>query len=242
MASEKSRQQTSERAQTSSPSAQQGDWQSTQRSHESGAGGQRSGEYPSTQQSSRTGLSTRGTSSVPGYYGGFGGSGPFALMRRISDEMDRMFENFGMGRGFFPAEFGQGGMPAYGGGESMASLWSPHVEISERDGKLLISADLPGVKKEDVNIQVNPDAVTIHGKRNEERSTNERGYYHSERIYGSFSRTIPLPEGAHVDAAKASFKDGVLSIEVPVPQQSARGRTLEINDGSSSRSGSTGQS
>ena len=241
MASEKSRQQTSERAQTSSPSAQQGDWQSTQRSHESGAGGQPSGEYPSTQ-SSRTGLSTRGTSSVPGYYGGFGGAGPFALMRRISDEMDRMFENFGMGRSFFPSEFGQGGMPAYGGRESMASLWSPHVEISERDGKLLISADLPGVKKEDVNIQVNPDAVTIQGKRNEERSTNERGYYHSERIYGSFYRTIPLAEGAHVDAAKASFKDGVLSIEVPVPQQNARGRTLEINDGSSSRSGSTGQS
>jgi hypothetical protein len=80
------------------------------------------------------------------------------------------------------------------------------------------------------------------GKRNEERSTNERGYYHSERIYGSFHRTIPLPEGAHVDAAKASFKDGVLSIEVPVPQQSARGRTLEIKDGSSSRSGSTGHS
>ena len=92
-----------------------------------------------------------------------------------------------------------------------------------------------------MNIQVDPDEVIIQGQRNDERSTSERGYFHSERSYGSFYRTIPLPEGADVDAAKASFKDGVLNVEVPLPQQRARGRTLEISEGSSSRSGSAGQ-
>ncbi|TMH06320.1 MAG: Hsp20/alpha crystallin family protein [Betaproteobacteria bacterium] len=174
-------------------------------------------------------------------FGGYGG-GPFSMMRRITDEMDRLFENFGLGRSFFPSEFG---------GEAGTSLWSPHVEVVEREGKVLVSADLPGVKKEDVNVEINPDSITIQGQRHQEVTRDERGYYHSERSYGSFYRAIPLPEGADIDNASATFRDGVLQIEVAAPKQQ-RGRTLEVKgddgsdggqrgtSGSSGRSGTSG--
>ena len=172
------------------------------------------------QQPSGSALQTRG-GSFASPFGGYG-VGPFSMMRRITDEMDRLFENFGLGRSFFPSEFG---------GEAGASLWSPHVEVSERDGKIVVYADLPGVKKEDVSVEVNPDSITIQGQRNQESTRDERGYYHSERVYGSFYRTIPLPEGADIENATATFREGVLQIEIQAPKQMSRGRTLEIKGG-----------
>jgi HSP20 family protein len=171
----------------------------------------------------------------PSLFGGAGG-GPFALMRRISDEMDRMFESFGMG-GPLSRDFGQGGM--LGGGSDLRTLWSPHIEVCERGGKLLIQADLPGIRKEDVNVQVEQDAVILQGERKHETERDERGYYHSERSYGSFYRVIPLPEGVDTEQAKASFRDGVLEIELPAPQQRERGRRLTIEDRSSEGSAGT---
>mgnify|MGYP003694122035 CR=1 FL=1 len=96
------------------------------------------------------------------------GSGPFSTMRRISDEMDRLFDSFGFGRSFFPSEFGQGAQARYGD-LGASALWAPHVDVVERDGKLLISADLPGVKKEDVKVEINPDSVTLQGQRHQEK-------------------------------------------------------------------------
>lgn len=175
----------------------------------------------------------RGGSSFPSsYFGGFGG-GPFSMLRRINEDMERLFENFGFGRSLFPTDVGQGTWPGFGG-EASSSLWSPRVEVFERDDKLVISADLPGVKKEDVKVDIDQDAVTIQGERKQEQTTNERGYYRSERSYGSFYRTIPLPEGADAQTASATFRDGVLQIEIKAPQQRSTGRTLEIKDASSS--------
>jgi HSP20 family protein len=174
----------------------------------------------------------RGSSLPSSYFGGFGG-GPFSMLRRFNEDMERMFESFGFGRNLFPADIGPGNWPG-AGGESASSLWSPRVEVFERDGKLIISADLPGVKKEDVNVQIDRDAVTIQGERKQEKSTDERGYYRSERSYGSFYRTIPLPEGIDEQTASATFRDGVLQIEIKAPQQRSTGRKLEIKDVSSS--------
>jgi HSP20 family protein len=181
------------------------------------------------QQPSSSALQTRGSAFASPYLGGYG-SGPFSMMRRITDEMDRLFENFGLGRSFFPSDLGS---------ESSASLWSPHVEVSEREGKIVVYADLPGVKKEDVSVEINPDSITIQGQRHQESTRDERGYYHSERVYGSFFRTIPLPEGADIENASATFRDGVLQIEVQAPKPKSHGRTLEIKggDGGSSDSG-----
>ena len=215
-----SRQQSSERAQTSSGGAQQGEWQP---SHRTSMGSQ--GSYPQeSQYSTRGNLARRRETGLEGGYPGFG---PFSMMRRLTDDIDRIFENFGTGRSFFPSELWQGGGP---GRESSMATWSPRIEMVERDGKLRISADLPGVKKEDLDVHIDEDAVTIGGERREERTTNERGYYQSERSYGSFYRSIPLPEGTQADAATAEFKDGVLQIEIPAPQRKPHGRKLEIRD------------
>jgi HSP20 family protein len=182
-----------------------------------------------SQRPSDNALATRRGSSALSPYGGYG-SGPFSTMRRITEEMDRLFDSFGLGRSFFPSEFGQSAQFGYGDPQGAAALWAPHVDVVERDGKLLISADLPGVKKEDVKVEINQDAVTIQGQRHQERTSSDRGYYQSERSYGSFHRTIPLPEGANTENASATFRDGVLQIEVQAPSQQARGRTLEIKD------------
>jgi HSP20 family protein len=182
----------------------------------------------------RYGLQRRGGYDASEYgtgYGGYG-SGPFSLMRRISDEMDRLFESFGMGRNFLPEELGQG--RGRGGLQSATALWSPHLEVFERNGKLVIEADLPGVRRDDVNVQVEQDAVIIQGQRQQQSENNSQaGYYHSERSYGSFYRMIPLPEGVNTEDATATFRNGVLEIEVPMPQQQQRSRRLEVRDAGS---------
>jgi len=172
----------------------------------------------------------------PAWYAGGRATGPFALMRRLSDEMDRIFESFGVGAPL-SREFGSGLFET----PALQSLWAPHIEVREREGKLLIQADLPGVRKEDVNVQVEQDAVILHGERKQETTRDERGYYHTERSYGSFHRVIPLPEGVDTEQAKATFKDGVLQVELPAPQQRQRGRTLRIEDQSTGES-TSGQS
>ena len=184
------------------------------------------------QRSPDSALSTRRGSSALSPFGGYG-SGPFSTMRRITEEMDRLFDSFGFGRSFLPSEFGQGAL-SYDEPQGAVALWAPHVDVVERDGKLLISADLPGVKKEDVKVEINQDAVTIQGQRHQERTSSDRGYYQSERSYGSFYRSIPLPEGANTENASATFRDGVLQIEVQAPSQQSRGRTLEIKDAGAS--------
>jgi len=225
------RQQTSEMAQSGSPSAQQGANPRT--------AGQQSGWQSPERSEQSTGAALqqrRGLGQLPSsYYGGFGG-GPFSVMRRISEDMDRLFDAFGFGRGLFPT-FGESALPGYG--ESASSLWAPHIEVSEHGGKFLVSADLPGVKKEDVNVEVTQDAVTIQGHRKQEKTSSERGFYRSERSYGSFCRTIPLPEGAHTENASATFRDGVLQIEIDLPQQKSSGRTVEIKDAAPAESQQT---
>ncbi|MGH6609315.1 MAG: Hsp20/alpha crystallin family protein [Burkholderiaceae bacterium] len=170
----------------------------------------------------------------PSIFGAGAAGGPFALLRRMEQEMDRMFEQFGMGD-----ISGQRGSSRGRGGD-MPSLWAPQIEMYERDGKLHICTDLPGMRKEDIHVNIEDDMVTIQGER---RSSNEgqeqqQGFYRSERSYGSFYRTIPLPEGVNAENADASFRDGVLDITFDAPSQQRRGRALEIKDASSSQ-GST---
>jgi HSP20 family protein len=156
------------------------------------------------------------------------GSSPFGLMQRLSEDMDRLFENFGLG-GLFPRTTWPGGVARYGALESVPTLWSPHIEMFEQDGKLVVQADLPGLQKEDVHAQIEDDAIILSGERQQETKKNESGTYLSERAYGSFYRVIPLPEGVDAATATATFRDGVLHIEMASPKRQ-RGRTLEISD------------
>jgi HSP20 family protein len=152
---------------------------------------------------------------------------PFALMRRFTEEMDRMFGGFGFdgGRFGFPAlaEF------TSGLGELGQAVWSPQVEIFERDGKLVVRADLPGLKKEDFKVEVVNDTLIIQGKREQAQEEERDGFYRSERSYGTFQRAIPLPEGANIEQASAKFQDGVLEITMPAPQRvQQQGRQIQI--------------
>jgi HSP20 family molecular chaperone IbpA len=104
-------------------------------------------------------------------------------------------------------------------------------QVFYRNHELVVRADLPGMKKDDVSIEVTENAITIAGERHQEHETDREGVYRSERVYGSFYRTIPLPDGAITDQAKASFTDGVLEITMPAPPQSTRARRLEITEG-----------
>lgn len=152
---------------------------------------------------------------------------PFAFMRRFSEQMDRLFEDFGFGS--LTPGFGRDLMSGFS--DVNRSVWSPQVEIFEREGQLVVRADLPGMTKDDVNVEVTGDAIAISGERKSEHEEKGEGFYRSERSYGSFYRSIPLPEGINADDANATFKDGVLEITMQAPQRQTRGRRLEIKEG-----------
>jgi HSP20 family protein len=110
--------------------------------------------------------------------------------------------------------------------------WSPAIEVAERDGQLRIHADLPGLKPEDVKVELTDDALVIQGERKYEHEENKGDVYRSERRYGQFYREIPLPQGAKAEQAKAQFRDGVLEVTIPVPEQKSNRRSIPIESGS----------
>jgi HSP20 family protein len=110
-------------------------------------------------------------------------------------------------------------------------LWTPQIETFQRGNEFVIRADLPGLTKDDVKVDVTEDSITLQGERREEHEEDREGYYRSERTYGSFHRVVPLPEGAITDSAKAQFNNGVLEIIVQAPpKEVSRGRRLEISE------------
>jgi HSP20 family protein len=155
------------------------------------------------------------------------GISPFSVMKRFGEEMDRLFGDFGLDRNWIP--------PALTGEASRA--WAPEIEIFERDGELVVRADLPGLKKEDVKVELTDEGLTIEGERRSEHEENGEGYYRSERNYGNFYRRLPLPEGANADDATAKFHDGVLEVTMPARKPVARAaRKLAIQEGSQPKS------
>lgn len=164
---------------------------------------------------------------------GMGGS-PFRLMHRMIDEMDRLFENFGFGRlGLIgPSRFSA--LSPWSDIDDVFSstrtaVWAPPIEVLERDNKVVVRAELPGVSKEDINVEVEEGVLTISGERRQEEEESREGYFRSERRYGAFSRSIPLPEGVDTEQVEANFRDGVLEIALPKPEgASARRRRIEI--------------
>ncbi|MGE3513384.1 MAG: Hsp20/alpha crystallin family protein, partial [Vicinamibacterales bacterium] len=150
---------------------------------------------------------------------------PFEIMQRMSDEMDRLFEDLGFGRSRLLRS-------AYGGA-SPAATWSPRIEAFQDGDRFIVRADLPGVKKDDLDVNLTDDAITIQGQRQQEQRDERQGYYRSERSYGSFYRAIPLPEGVIADSCQANFKDGVLEITMQAPpHEVSRGRRIDIGESS----------
>ncbi len=158
---------------------------------------------------------------------------PLGFMRRFTEDMDRLFDDFV--RNPFGLTTGrQGGLLSGLGG--LQGTWSPQIEVLQRDTDLVVRAELPGLNKDDVQVEVNDDVLTIRGERRQEHEETRGGVYHSERSYGNFNRTIPLPEGVIAESAKATFKNGVLEITMQAPPSETRkGRRLEIQDVSQSK-------
>jgi len=156
-------------------------------------------------------------------------SSPFAVMRRFQDEFDRWFGSPGASRNWMPSPEDQ-------------LDWAPAVDVFQRGSDLVIRADVPGVAKDDVEVEVNDDSITIRGERRYEKDEEREGVYRSERSYGTFVRVVPLPEGTITDSAKANFKDGVLEIVMQAPgREVKRGRRIEIGEGTSQSSPRRGQ-
>lgn len=113
------------------------------------------------------------------------------------------------------------------------AAWAPTIEISERENEMVVCAELPGLKPEDVKVEVTDDALVIEGERKQEHEEKQGGRWHSERRYGQFHRTIPLPEGAKSEQARADFKNGELQVTVPVERPNSKRRQIPIGGASS---------
>ena len=154
-------------------------------------------------------------------------SSPSHFMRRMTEEMDRVFDRVfgdfsGSRRSAQTSDFGDAHTP-------QQALWSPRIEAFQNDSRFVIRAELPGVNKEDVNVNVTDQAIILEGQRKTEQEETRDGFYHTERFYGSFYRAIPLPEGTITDSAEARFKDGVLEVTLQAPPSDVRrGRKVEI--------------
>ena len=99
------------------------------------------------------------------------------------------------------------------------SAWKPLVDIYETDEAIILKAELPGIKKEDVSVEVKDNVLTLKGVRTEEKEIKEKNYYRKERAFGTFNRTFNLQHRIQPDKIKARFKDGVLKIEIPKPEE-----------------------
>lgn len=145
---------------------------------------------------------------------------PFNLLRQMTNELDRVFDQ--------PWDVFR--MPL----ASKAAEWAPKIDVITRDNKLVTRVDLPGVKMEDVNVDVADGMLTLSGERKKEMKEEKDNYFRAEREYGSFCRTIALPKGVKVDDIKATFMNGVLEVSVPLPPAAVEpaSRKIAISDGS----------
>ncbi len=175
--------------------------------------------------------------------GGRGGvpANPFALVSLLFEEMDRVVSELGFGPGLF------GRMPGAprrgrGGGIGGAQLWSPQVEMLERGEDLVVRADLPGLDKDDVDLELTDGALVISGERKSEEESEGRGVWRSERHYGGFRRVIGLPEGVDAEQAQARFENGVLEITFKLPKKEAgKQRRIPIQGGEPRAKGGEGE-
>ena len=121
----------------------------------------------------------------------------------------------------------------FGGGarDARARRWVPAMDLVEADDHLILRADLPGLGEEDVSIEIKDGVLTISGERSAEHEQKADGFYRVERAFGSFARSLALPEGIDADKVSAEFDRGVLEVRIPKPEERKPHR-VEIGAGS----------
>jgi len=131
---------------------------------------------------------------------------PFRDVAELQNRINRIFdESFGRSRELDD--------------ETSLQAWRPAVDIYEVDGGIVVAAELPGVVKENVSVEVKDEILTIKGERLANPKIKEDSYYRRERLYGPFKRSFTLHQNIQPDLIKATFKDGILEIEIPRPQK-----------------------
>jgi len=131
---------------------------------------------------------------------------PFAELGELRSRFDRMFE-----------ELSDGGRRA----------WAPAVDIERDNGNLIMRADVPGIKPDEVKIEVQDDILTVSGEHEERKEKKDKQYLRRERRYGSFSRSMTLPAGVDAKKIKAKTHDGVVEVTIPLPKE-AKKETVTI--------------
>lgn len=149
------------------------------------------------------------------------GQEPLNLLRRMTSELDYMFDEPWTLFRWPSADLASPDSP----------IWAPKVDVMTKDNKLVTRVDLPGMKKEDVVVEVADGFLTLSGERKKETKEEKDSVYREEREYGSFCRSVPLPKGVKADEVNATFANGVLEVTIPLPVAAApNGRKIPIQD------------
>jgi HSP20 family protein len=138
-------------------------------------------------------------------------------------EMEKIFEDF-FGR-TFPL---LGQTPWTRGFQEMEEVSGPMVDVFEEGDSVIVKAEIPGIKKEDLDITFREHTLTISGEKKKEEKVENKNYYRLERSYGTFSRSFYLPTEVETDKASATFKDGVLQITIPKTEESKQVKKITI--------------
>lgn len=136
---------------------------------------------------------------------------PFSMMRRMTDEMNRLFST------------GMGGLMPTGMTFNM-----PSVDVRETAGSYVVEAELPGVQAKDIDVSVQNDTLILKGESSRHQESQDEGYHMTERQFGSFYREVPLPGPVDTDHCSADFEDGVLKVRLPKTGQQ-QGRKISVN-------------
>jgi HSP20 family protein len=119
----------------------------------------------------------------------------------LQSEVNRIFDTF------------------FGGNETRARRWVPAMDLVETEDHLVLRADLPGLEQDDVNVEVKDGVLTISGERRAEQEQKSEGFHRVERAFGSFSRSLLLPDGIDAEKVAADFDKGVLEVRIPKPEE-----------------------
>ena len=126
---------------------------------------------------------------------------PFAELGELRSRFDRMFDEFADGR---------------------ERAWTPAIDVVRDNGNLVLRADIPGIKPEEVKIEVEDDILTVSGEHEEHKEQKDKHYVRRERRYGSFSRSMALPPGVEAKSIKAKTHDGVVEVTIPLPKEAKK--------------------
>jgi len=137
---------------------------------------------------------------------------PFRMLSQMQREMNRLFEGFG-GRMLEPASMRE---------------WYPPLDVAETKDEMVVRAEIPGMKPSDINVSIADNTLLIEGERKQEEETKGENYYRRERMYGAFRRAVPLPTGIQADQIKASYRDGILEVRLPKPEE-AKAKQVKVN-------------